>query len=207
MPKYKVGILRTVTATREFEVEADNSEDASEKAVEEAANTDWHGSITEYDHDVCAGPTLIEGDEDEAVPSPGTDCPVCGKKMPAAMNEVADEGWYPGAWDGEKQIEDAVCGTCIEKYFVENEGEHELKPLKGEFVSVWDGGVELRSPCTVNVYTRMVVVGESDKHGADDRETLDDEYVLLDGVKYHAEPSYLRSVFSADEQRKMFFYD
>lgn len=54
--------------------------------------------------------------------------------------------------------------------------------IKAEFVSVWDGGYAISTECKVNTETKEVF----DIEVVEDVEvdTLDEEYIILDGVEY-----------------------
>jgi hypothetical protein len=99
------------------------------------------------------------------------------------------------------------CDTEIEPYQSDElavNGMQAVSPPCGEYVSVWDGGQELHSRCTVNLVARTVEIEEC--HEAD-VDSLEEEYVLLDGVKYPAANEADRDQYTADEQAGMFFYD
>lgn len=79
-----------------------------------------------------------------------------------------------------------------------------LLNLKGEYVSVWDGGHEVTSACTVDPRTRKVEVEHtSDVAGL---ETMEREFVVLNGKEYPAANEEERSEYTAEEQSQMFFW-
>lgn len=49
------------------------------------------------------------------------------------------------------------------------------------FVSVWDGGVEIDTPCRVNMETREVFDIQQSRYEGD---CLEKEYIEIDGVEY-----------------------
>jgi len=49
MKKFRVTITRTTSSTLEFEVLAENEEEADSKALEEAYNTVWSAKNSEYE--------------------------------------------------------------------------------------------------------------------------------------------------------------
>ena len=206
---FDVGVIRTVTATRYIRVEADSREEAENKAVDQAGDEDWDGCVVDYDFDLC-GDTKEVADLDTPPgfkPEPVEQCVFCGKELPRDMAQVADEGWHPCYWEGDKQQDGPACPACLAKYCVleQESGEFLLKEIKGEFVSVWGSGHEFHTPCTVNPATRIVHT-ESCETG-DDAEDLQREYVILDGEEYEARPADERDNYSIAEQRQMFFYE
>lgn len=52
------------------------------------------------------------------------------------------------------------------------------------YVSVWDGGLKLISPCKVNLNTRKIT--RIKKNYDVDVDVLDEEYIEVNGVKYRA---------------------
>lgn len=56
------------------------------------------------------------------------------------------------------------------------------------FCSVWDCGIEVEIECKVNIKTREVFGIEISDIDADLLEVLDEEYVIIDDVKFPACP-------------------
>ena len=59
-----------------------------------------------------------------------------------------------------------------------------MASINAIYVSVWDGGLKLESPCKINTNTRRIT-GIKKFHDVD-VEVLDEEYVEVNGVKYRA---------------------
>lgn len=54
--------------------------------------------------------------------------------------------------------------------------------VEGVYTSVWDGGIEVSTPCKVNLVTKEVFdIETADVEGL---ETLDREYVTVDGKEH-----------------------
>lgn len=68
------------------------------------------------------------------------------------------------------------------------------------YVSVWDGGIELKSKCKVNMDTNMI----SNIHPihSTNVEVLEAEYVEIDGTRYPAEADY----FVQDKEPGVYYY-
>jgi hypothetical protein len=81
----------------------------------------------------------------------------------------------------------------------------EQNELKGEYVSVWEGRGEFRCPCTVNIRTREYEIEGGYEETAEYE--LKEEYLVLDGVKHEASNERHRSLYSPEEQAKMFFWE
>lgn len=64
--------------------------------------------------------------------------------------------------------------------------------VPAKFVSVWDGGTLIETGCKVNLKTREVFDIEVVEDVADMLDTLDEEYIVLPGVK--------ETVVQADER-------
>ena len=90
---------------------------------------------------------------------------------------------------------------------LQNAGVHiptiELNIAHGTYVSVWDGGVKVESPCTVHFSSRVVEI-----HGVEDVEVnvLENEYVVVNGHQYHADQENNRDTYTPEQQEKMFFW-
>jgi hypothetical protein len=82
--------------------------------------------------------------------------------------------------------------------------EQEPKMAQATYVSVWDGGITLRSRATVNVKKRTVTIHEC--HDVD-VEVLEEEYVELGDKDFPATNEQNRKDYSLEEQAKMFFYE
>lgn len=64
-----------------------------------------------------------------------------------------------------------------------------LQAIKeAEFVSVWDGGFAVTTDCKVNMVTKEVFdieVSAVPAVPADDLDVLDEQYIVIDGERYH----------------------
>lgn len=80
MGKYKIEVTRIQTATKTFEVEADDYNTAMDRAEQEAADSDYSGLGNAEYESFC-----IESPEDRG------ECPECGKKLTVEMLEGSDE--------------------------------------------------------------------------------------------------------------------
>lgn len=57
--------------------------------------------------------------------------------------------------------------------------------LQGTFISVWDGGIAVNTPCTVDFQTgQVIVMGANDCVNEDSLQILEREYVEVDGQTY-----------------------
>lgn len=56
------------------------------------------------------------------------------------------------------------------------------------FYSVWDGGIVVETDCKVNIKTREVFDIEQSGIDADLLEVLDEEYIIIDDVKFPVGP-------------------
>ena len=56
------------------------------------------------------------------------------------------------------------------------------------FCSVWDDGIKVETECKVNIKTREVFDIEISDIDADLLEVLDEEYIIIDDVKFPACP-------------------
>ena len=207
---YEVSVIRTSTASRTIRVEADNPESARGKALELAGDTDYTGCVVDYDFDadgaveVSDGNSLGSGDEsaldnydasnetaDEVTLaseearcpdlSDGT-CALCPTVFPGVSDETIDAGWCPDYYIGDEQQSGPVCPNCAAQFIVWKE-EGELQ-LKGKYVTQWDGGIEISSPCTVNTHTREVIIESPGDAGGLD--ICQSEQVELNGKTYEA---------------------
>jgi hypothetical protein len=223
---YDVNVTRTSTASLTIRVEADDPDSARGAALELAGDQDYSGCVVEYDFDAndavevkdenarpdYAAETLPEGSDvadetaSEALPETGEGtCALCPTVFPGVSDAVIDAGWIPSYFVSEEECEGPVCPNCAQQFIVyEPEYGEPTLSLKGEYVSVWDGGVEVRSNCTVDPRTRKIEIEHiSDVEGL---ETMDREYVVLNGKKYPAANEEERFQYSVDEQAGMFFY-
>jgi hypothetical protein len=222
---YDVSVTRTSTATLTIRVVADDPENARGKALELAGDTDFMGCVVEYDFDAndavevkdesppdCADETLLDGHDvadkkaHEVLPRTDETCALCPTVFPGVSDEIIDAGWVPSYWIGEEEQEGPVCPNCARQFLVTDPqyGESVLC-VKGEYVSQWDGGVEVRAACVVAPRTRRTEIeSTADVEGL---ETLEREYVVLNGKEYPAANEEERFQYSADEQAGMFFYE
>jgi hypothetical protein len=216
--RWKVSVTRIATASRDIEVEADTREEAESKAEEQACNEDFTCCVNDFEFGVD-GVTPLDGEEEENdEPSPDLTseekrcpdlgdgvCSVCQKTpFPGVSREVIDAGWLPSFFEGQEECEGPVCPQCSEQFIREVEGEWALL-VDGEYVSVWDGGVEVKSPCTVDPRTRKIEI----EHAADvdGLETMEREYVVLNGKEYKAVNEEYRYEFTPEGQSRMFFWE
>ena len=229
---FDVSVTRTSTASLTIRVEADDPDAAREKALELAGDQDYTGCVIEYDSDADdvtevgdenapgrADETLPEGydvadetagevnlaSEEKRCPDLGDGtCALCPTVFPGVSDETIDAGWLPSYWIGEEEQEGPVCPNCAKQFLVHDPqyGESVLN-LKGEYVSRWDGGVEVKSPCTVDPRTRKISIKATH---AVNVETLDREYVVLNGKEYAAANEEERDQFTPEEQSQMFFW-
>lgn len=51
-----------------------------------------------------------------------------------------------------------------------------------EFVSVWDGGIEVTAGCKVNMETKRVF--DIEKARVDGLDVLEEEHIIIDGIIY-----------------------
>ncbi len=213
--KFTVSLCRTSTASRDVEIDdpsVTTSAQARAKALEEAGDTDFAGCVVDYTFDVT-GVEPDDGTEDVDLASEEKRCPdlgygvcsVCQKTpFPGVSQEVIDAGWLPEYFEGQEECDGPVCPNCAAQFIREVEGEWTLL-VAGEYVSTWDGGVEVRSPCTVDPRTRKVEIEHaSDVEGL---ETMEREYVVLNGTEYEAANEEARAEFTPEQRSRMFFWD
>ena len=223
---YDVSVTRTSTASLTIRVEADDPNAAREKALELASDQDYIGCVVEYDFDAdsavevaeensldCADETLPEGSDvaDESAgkidPEPGDGtCALCPTVFPGVSNETIDAGWLPSYFINDDECSGPVCPNCAKQFLRPDpkDGEMVLN-LKGTYISQWDGGIEVESPCTVNPRTRKITIERTvDVSGF---ETCERECVEINGVQYEACQEEERGSFSPEEQSQMFFWD
>ncbi len=132
-------------------------------------------------------------------------CALCPTVFPGVSDEVIDAGWFPSYFEGEDECEGPVCPNCVKQFIVCDPGGEAILNLKGEYVSVWDGGVEIKSPCTVNPRTRkMVIEHDSSVEGL---ETMVRENVVLNGKEYKAMNEEYRYEYTPEERSQMFFWE
>ena len=209
---FDVPVNRISTATKTIRVKADSLEEAEEKALEAARNEEFSGCIVDYEFEAAGSPVEVA---DPSVPvhsmnitpkeSPREKCVFCDKPMPEDFEQVADEGWHPDYWEGERHCDGPVCPECLASYCkLDESDEFVLKELKGEFVSRGRDGHEFHSDCTVNPRTRMVKVLET--HETNEGE-VEEEYVVLDGTRYEATNIGERCAYTVVQQKAMFFYE
>jgi len=211
---YDVSVCRTSTATRNIRVDAASAEEAEAKALEIAGDTDFTGCVVEYDFDV-AGSTPVDGDGKDDEPEPdlaseekrcpdlsdGT-CALCPAAFPGVSDETIDAGWLPSYFIGDEEQSGPVCPNCAAQFIVwKDEGELNVN---GEYVSVWDGGVEVKSPCTVDPRSRKIEIEYAADVGG--LETMEREYVVLNGTEYEAANEEYRYEFTPEQQARMFFW-
>jgi len=231
--KFTVTITRTSTASRDVEIEAETSKEAVHKALDEAGDADFHGAVVDYEFG-CDGVRPDDGtwdswdqgdldDDDDEDGDPadqvmrvakdmvrGTGekaelCHLCRKaELPADLPIAIDAGWLPSYEVNQEECEGPVCPTCAAQFLrCDGHGDDELS-LVGEYVSVWDGSVTVRTKCHVNPRTRECVIEASED--VEGIEVLTDEYVLLNDKKYQACQEDDWNDYSANEQSQMFWW-
>jgi hypothetical protein len=136
-------------------------------------------------------------------------CAVCCKTvMPDKVEDAIEQGWLPSYFEKGADAESMgpVCPTCDEQFMVEGEGGETEINLKGEFFSEWGSGHKFRSPCTVNPVTRIATI---EQHYEVDNSAGDllCEYVMLNGKRYEACHSRLRSDYFPKDRTDMFFWE
>ncbi len=211
---FDVPVNRISTARKTVRVEADNLEETRKRAMEAARDENFSGCIVEYEFEATGSPIEVA---DPGVPVHPMDvapekssceqCVFCDKPMPEDFEQVADDGWHPDYWEGERHCDGPVCPECLERYCkLDESGEFVLKELKGEFVSRRRSGPEFRSACIANARTRMVKVLETRETNEGVGEP-EEEYVVLDGTRYEAANIGEQCAYTVVQQKKMFFYE
>ena len=73
------------------------------------------------------------------------------------------------------------------------------KIKKATYTSVWDGGVKITTNCKVNMKTKEVFDIEiSDDDNIETFNTLDSEYITIDGINYNVVNAEEKSVVETD---------
>ncbi len=124
--------------------------------------------------------------------------------MPDDLNAAIDAGWLPSYFIGDEEQSGPVCPRCDEQFLVRDEGGESVLHVEGEFVSVWDGGTEVVSPCTVDPRTREVRIRYSEDRLA--LQSLDREYVRLNGKEYATCHEDDWRDYIAEEQSRTFWW-
>ncbi len=231
---YDVNVTRTSTASLTIRVEADDMDSARGAALELAGDQDFSRCVVEYDFDAndavevkdentpdCANETLPEGydaadetagevnlaSEEARCPDLGDGtCALCPTPFPGVCDETIDAGWLPSYFVDDDECSGPICPNCAAQFIViDPEDGESILNLKGEYVSVWDGGVEIHSDCTIDIRTRTVTISQT--CDVDGLETLDREYVVLNGKEYPAANEEERFQYSEVEQACMFFHE
>ena len=191
-----------------------------------AGDTDFTGCVVEYDFDANEVTEVKNGNapisagaddettgevnlasEEKRCPDLGDGtCALCPTVFPGVSDAVIDAGWVPSYWIGEEEQEGPVCPNCA-RQFLANDPQYGESVLcvKGEYVSQWDGGIEVKSICTVDPRTRKIAI----EHAADVEglETMEREYVLLNGKEYPAANEEYRYEYTPEQQSQMFFWE
>ena len=223
---YDVSVTRTSTASLTIRVEAVSREEAQEKAVQQAHDEDYTGCLIEYDFDADsavevaddnapdrADETLPEGSDvadesaGEVAPEAGDGtCALCPTVFPGVSNETIDAGWLPSYFINDDECSGPVCPNCAAQFIRldPKDGESVLN-LKGTYISQWDGGIEVESPCTVDPRTRKITIEHTSS--VEGLETCERECVEINGVQYEAASEEERSTYAPEEQSRMFFWD
>ena len=221
---YEVSVSRISTATLTIRVQADSPESARGAALELAGDQDYSGCVVEYDFDAnTVTEVKVENASDfaneirpeycdaadettgEVLPETGEGtCALCPTVFPGVSDETIDAGWVPSYWIGEEEQEGPVCPNCAKQFLVTDPQYGEsILCIKGEYTSVWDGGHEITSACTVDPYTRKIVIETTHDDKVD---VLDREFVVLNGMQYPAANEEERGEFTPEEQSQMFFW-
>ena len=95
---------------------------------------------------------------------------------------VADSGFGSEIWACEEEWKDCDDSSDDSRDIVD-----------AEYTSVWDGGVCITTPCKVNLVTREILDIDVSADAADSVETLDEEYVTINGKQY---PAVVRDYYS-----------
>ncbi len=74
---------------------------------------------------------------------------------------------------------------------------------KAQFTSVWDGGVEIATGCTVDLSTHRVFDIEMSADAADEVNILDREYIFMDGKTY---PVVRKDELTPEQEAAGFFW-
>ena len=212
---FDVPVNRISTARKTVRVEADNLEEAEKKARWKPPGTKTSVAASSSTSSRQTGSPIEVADPGVPVhpmdvapeKSSCEQCVFCDKPMPEDFEQVADDGWHPDYWEGERHCDGPVCPECLERYCkLDESGEFVLKELKGEFVSRRRSGPEFRSACIANARTRMVKVLETRETNEGVGEP-EEEYVVLDGTRYEAANIGERCAYTVVQQKKMFFYE
>ena len=75
--------------------------------------------------------------------------------------------------------------------------------VKATYVSVWDGGTEVRTNCVVDTETRKVEAVDIGEEG----DVLDREYVVIGEEEFAVFHASERDNYNGEEQQKMFFWE
>ena len=228
---YDVSVIRTSTASLTIRVDADDPETARGMALEMAGDQDYAGCVVEYDFDAENAVEVKDapGRADETLPkgcdqgeemagevnlaskearcpdlSDGT-CALCPTVFTGVSDEVIDAGWLPSYFISDDECEGPVCPNCAAQFIVfDPKGGEATLSVDGEYVSVWDGGVEVRTKCVCDPRTRKVVIDRSQNANV---QVLDREYVVLNGREYGAVNEEYRGEYTPEKQARMFFYE
>jgi len=131
-------------------------------------------------------------------------CAICNKAvLPDSLPEAIDAGWFPSYFEGQNEMSGPVCPRCIEQFLVDDGSGDDVLAIDGEYVSVWDGGQEIRTKCRVSPVTRELISESSVEVKVN---VLDREYVVLNGKEYAARNQEEWGEYSAVEQSKMFWW-
>ena len=130
-------------------------------------------------------------------------CSICCKtRFPGVSDETIDAGWFPSYFEGQDECDGPVCPNCVKQFTVEKDCETTLA-VTGEYVTVWDGGVEVRTKCVCDPRTRKISIEATQDANVN---VLDREYVLLNGTEYGAANEDYRHEYTPEEQSRMFFW-
>ena len=203
--RWNITVTRTAVASLDFEAEADTREQAEAKAVEQAHDADFTNCTVDYEFDIASLVALGSKEPEDDLDSEIKRCPdlgegtcaLCPTVFPGVNDEAIDAGWLPSYFIGEEEQSGPVCPRCAQQFLVTDpqDGESVLN-LKGEYVGVWDGGVEVKSPCTVDPRTRKIVIEHS--ASVEGLVTMHEEYVLLNGQRYEAANEEERYEFASE---------
>lgn len=77
----------------------------------------------------------------------------------------------------------------------------------GLFTSVWDEGFEITTKCKVNTETKEIFDIEVSESNTDAVEQLDEEYVTIDGINYHAVTAEYANLYPEEMDEDTFWYE
>lgn len=103
----------------------------------------------------------------------------------------------------------AICGwslkSLMKKAFLldDTDAEFHDEICDADFVSVWNGGVDVRSKCKVNTRTHEIFEIELSKENPDNLDILEREYVEIDGNEF---PAFCKDELCETDRQLAFWY-